>query len=245
LRNRSKPGSCSRAAVVWDRVRDRALVFYSKDRKHSQNGGAIRTRVGTSLALWPRPDAPATRPVVRPGAEEPTLLFDADEPPWGSAAVVVGPWLYAYACEGAKGSLDVPCLLARVRLEDVFDRSAWRFHTRASWTPDWHAAIPAIVGGFRQMSVEWNEYLAKYVAINAELLSNRIRVRTSDRPEGPWSDVARFEARGSDFFDWIGPSLGHAELAKEGGRRGILTYTRGVGFSGSEMRAMEVEFRKR
>jgi len=101
-------------AVVWDKARSPPLlVFYSKRR---EEGREIR-RAGSSIAVWPRQDAPAERPVLRPGAEDPSLLFDVGEPAWGSGAIVVGEWLYAYACEQAKSRFAVPCLLARAPLD--------------------------------------------------------------------------------------------------------------------------------
>ena len=230
-------------AVVWDGARDRALVFYRKTRTPVVSGGDP-TRVGTSLAIWGRPDQPATRPVVRPGAAEPTLLFDADEPPWGSAALAIGPWLYAYACVPAK-PFGMPCRLARVPLERALDRTTWRFYARGSWTSDWHAATP-VVDGFDQMSVERNDYLGKDVAVITRLWSSVISLRTADRPEGPWSEVALLEVPPPGLgFQWIGAGVSHPELAKEGGRRGVLTYTRAVGADGEETRALEIEFRKR
>jgi hypothetical protein len=228
-------------AVVWDKARDRALVFYWKRREE----GRDNRRAGSSIAVWPRQDAPAERPVLRPGAEDPTLLFDAGEPSFGSGALVVGDWLYAYACESPKGRLDVRCLLARVSLDLALDRRAWRFHARGSWVADWRAAAPVIDAGVL-MSVAWNGYLGKYVAIYTPILSSLIFVRTADRPEGPWSQEIVIEGVPPAVgFPWIASGVGHPELAREGGRIELLTYARHLLSSGSETRAVEIEFRKR
>jgi hypothetical protein len=219
-------------------------VFYSKKGKRVQDGTERTTLVGTSLALWPNPDAPATRPVVRPSTEEPTLLFGANEPPWGSAAIAVGPWLYAYACEPAP-PFDTPCKLARVTLERALDRSAWLFYARGSWSPDWHAATPVLDGNVSQMSVEWNNYLGKYVAISTRFFSTLTDVRTADRPEGPWSKLALLESRSVGPLNCFGVTS-HPELAKGGGRTSILSCTCDGGLiNGNQMRALEIEFRKR
>jgi hypothetical protein len=229
-------------AVLWDR--DRALVFYTKSQKDAQARFGER-RVGTSLALWPRADAPAARPLFRPGSDEPTLLFGADEPPWGSAALAIGDWLYVYGCEQAARNLDVPCRLARVPLDRVLDRAEWRFYTGSSWTADWRAAKP-VVNTNAQMSVTWNDYLRKYVAVYTRLLSSLLGIRTADRPEGPWSEeiiVEGFPPLAA--WPWLGHGFVHPELARDGGRVQTVTYSRAIGIAGNEIRAVEIEFRTR
>jgi hypothetical protein len=226
---------------VRDNARGRALVFYTKTRLESREN----RRLGTSIAVWPRPDAPAARPVIRPGAEDPTLLFDADEPSWGSGAVVVGDLLYAYACEQRNRSLEVPCLLARVPLDWALDRSEWRFYARGSWSADWRAAT-SVFDGASLMSVAWNGYLGKYVAVGTRIISSLIFVRTADRPEGPWSlEVIVEGIPPAGVFPWINSAVAHAELARDGGRVELLTYSRSFVMAGGEMRAVEIEFRKR
>jgi non-specific serine/threonine protein kinase/serine/threonine-protein kinase len=231
-----EPGS-----VVWDKARDRALVFYAKTRVESDE----KRRLGSSIAVWPRQEDPAERLVLRPGAEDPTLLFDAGEPAWGSGALVVGEWLYAYACEERKGELARPCALARVPLERALVRDAWRFYARGSWNSDWRAATP-VIDGASLMSVAWNGYLGKYVAVNTRVISPEILVRTADRPEGPWSEAAIVGGIPSKgIFDWINSAVAHPELARDGGRVELLTYTRNVAMAGNETRAVEIEFRRR
>ena len=96
------------------------------------------------------------------------------------------------------------------------------------------------------MTVGWNDYVGKYVAVRTMVLSSVIRIRTADRPEGPWSEEILIEGRTPAFnLPWIGSSLGHPELAGKGGRVELLTYTRGLGPFGNETRAVEIEFQKR
>jgi serine/threonine protein kinase len=231
-------------AVLWDRPRDRALMFYTKAQKDPQARFGER-RVGTSLALWARADAPAVRPVLRPESDEPTLLFGADEPPWGSAALAIGDWLYTYACEQAKGSLDVPCLLARVPLDRVLERAEWRFYAGRSWSADGRAAKP-VMNAHVQMSVTWNDYLGKYLAVYTRILSSLLEIRTADRPEGPWSEGIIVEGfPPPTVWPWIGLGFVHPELARDGGRVQVVTYPRAIGIAGNEIRAVEIEFRKR
>jgi len=233
-------------AVLWDHARDRALVFYTKAQKDA-NAPFGERRVGTSLALWSRADAPAFRPLLRPGSEEPTLLFGADEPPWGSAALAVGDWLYVYGCEvPVPRDLNIRCRLARVPLNRALERAEWRFYTGSSWSADWQAAKPVMADGYRHMSVTWNDYLGKYVAVNTRILSSELWIRTADRPQGPWSEAIIVEGPTPPTgFPWIGEGLVHPELARDGGRVQIVTYSRAIGIAGNEIRAVEIEFRKR
>jgi len=222
-------------AVVADPPRRRALVFYEKVFR-SQNGE--ERRAGTSLAIWEDLDGRAVRPVVRPEAEEPTLLFDAEEPPWGSGALVVDGQLYAYGCECQ--DLYCPCRLARVSLDDVFDRSAWRFFAgNGQWRTDWRAG-QSVLGAPPMLSVYWNAYLHKYLAIYDTLLASEITIRTADRPEGPWSEPALKLATKTPRigFPWTKHAIGHLELARDDGRVEYLTYV-----TAAEMRLVELKFR--
>jgi tRNA A-37 threonylcarbamoyl transferase component Bud32 len=232
--------SLSPGPVIWDGDRGRALVFYTKNLRPSL---WTERRVGVSIALWPSLDAPVVRPRLRTGAADPTLLFGADEPPWGSGALAVRDSLYAYACE-CKG-LDCPCLLARVPLARALDREAWRFYEgRGAWSADWRTAHP-VLQGTSTLSVHWNDYLGNFVAVSARLLDHRIRIRTADRPEGPWSEEA-IEVEGLPStlgYPWIRSAMGHQELSREHGRVETLTYVRNIGFLRTETRVVEIEFR--
>jgi hypothetical protein len=166
------------------------------------------------------------------------LLFSAEEPPWGSAALIVDDWLYVYACGG--GGIDWDCRLARVTLEEVLDRAAWRFLTGGeTWSRDWKEAT-IILHGLPELSVHWNEYLGKYLATYARVFDNRIRINVADRPEGPWSEVL-IEVE-TEYDAWIGAGLGHPEFAKDNGRVEYLTYKAGTGLSSNEIRLIEITF---
>jgi len=223
-------------AVVWDEVQHRGLVFFSK----RQGEGETRRHLGTSVAVWPAIEASAKRMSVMAGVEDGTLLFASDEPTWGSAALVVGDWLYVY------GELNRACCrLARVPLARVLDRSAWRFYAGRSWVQDWGRGW-LILDGDGFLTVSWNAYLGKYLAVNARGLSSQISVRTADRPEGPWSRQVLIEGIPSTgIFPWINSAASHSELSREGGRFELITYHRGFSNGRSETRAIEIEFRRR
>ena len=226
------------SSLVRDEARKRLFVFYNKtlnrDGRH----------MGASIALWQSADSPAVRPSIHPDSAEPTLLFGADEPAWGSGAVIVEDSLYAFACK-CEG-LACPCLLARAPVKDALDRGAWQFYTGGSaWSADWRLSRQ-VLAAHPPLTVHWNAYLGKYIAVMAQHLSHNIRIATADRPEGPWSDSLTVEGLAPPVsFPWIKSAVAHPELTREGGRIELLTYIREVSLLKHEMRAIEVEFRKK
>jgi serine/threonine protein kinase len=227
--------------IVADPERDRSIVFYMPFLRHRGD-----ERAGASLAVCSRAADECVRPVVQPGTENPTLLFEADEPAWGSAALVAGDQMYAYACECPE--IECSCLLARVPLGDALDRSAWRFFTaEGRWSSEWREAGPVLEGPIRDgvLSVHWNAYLGKYLATSSKTLDARVDIRVADRPEGPWSDpVVRVDTVFSKpGWFWTFSGLCHPEFSREGGRIEYLTFVRNAGWLGSEMHLIELRFR--
>jgi hypothetical protein len=173
------------------------------------------------------------------------MLFDADEPPWGSGALLVGKWLYAYGCDAEKNYIPRRCRLARVPIDRAADRDERRFYARGAWCPDWRHGT-YVMDALPPMSVSWNDYLGKYVSVSPRYMSSLIRIQMADHPEGPWSDEIFVDAIPGDFgWTWIGWAAGHPEFSRDRGRVEMLTYTRGVGKAGNETRAIEIQFRKR
>ncbi|WP_163721567.1 DUF4185 domain-containing protein [Mycolicibacterium psychrotolerans] len=102
--------------------------------------------------------------------------------------------------------------LARVAPENILDVSKYEYYkaakssifgtTPAAWVKGRPTSATAIIGksggfwGFlkpgytvSEMSVQYNEYLGKYVVLYGDQ-NNSIVMRTSDTPEGVWSDAA-------------------------------------------------------
>ena len=73
-----------------------------------------------------------------------------------------------------------------------------------------------------QLSVHWNPYLRKYLAVTSRNNAIGIDLWTADRPEGPWSFRQEIgpavEPPGPG--QWTREALGHVELARDGGRIG-------------------------
>jgi hypothetical protein len=96
------------------------------------------------------------------------------------------------------------------------------------------------------LSVHWNSFLGKFLAIHSRWLGAQITIRLADHPEGPWSDAGTMEAdtlhsKGEMF--WTNWGLGHPELARDSGRTEYMTYWRNMG--SRQIYLMEIRFAKK
>jgi serine/threonine protein kinase len=227
-------------AVVADTERDRLLVFY---RRMLRRGPSQKDdRVSASLAVWTVESLMFDWPAVRPETEIPTVRFGPDEPAWGAAALALAGQMYVYACENK--DLNWPCRLARVPIAAALDRSRWQFFAgKGLWSNDWRDAqvvLSGVQGGV--LSVHWNSFLGKFMALSSRPIDARIAIRLADHPEGPWSeawiDIETLHS-GPGWF-WTTTGLGHPELARDGGRIEYVSYWRNMGKG--EIRLMEIRF---
>jgi hypothetical protein len=218
----------------------KAYVFYSK--VFSRVGAWAFKTVGRSIAVWEDPDRQPIRRQVRPGTAEPTLLFLEDEAPIGAGALVVGDWLYAYACR--QEGVAFGCTLARAEFAEALTRDAWQFFAGdGKWVSDARSAI-TILQAAPMLSVHWNEHLRRYLAVYSTPLINTLEICTAPRPEGPWSAsrvVFKGKAPLTETWDYCG--MAHAELARNRGQMEYVTYCRETGFLRSEIRLVEITFR--
>ncbi|MEZ0340592.1 DUF4185 domain-containing protein [Mycobacterium sp. pV006] len=117
-------------------------------------------------------------------------------------------YVYMYGTpNGRQGAAYV----ARVAPEDILDASKYEYYKKASsgwlgttparWVQGSPSSASAVIGktggacgatkpGYRvsEMSVQYNEYLGKYVTLYGDQFNN-IVMRTSDTPEGEWSEA--------------------------------------------------------
>ena len=96
--------------------------------------------------------------------------------------------------------------------------------------------------GSPHLSVQWNGYLRKYIAITNLSLSDGIELRTADQPEGPWSGPQMIASGAAPpregLNNWA--AVAHPELARDRGRVQYLTYRHPVGDFRHEIRLMEI-----
>lgn len=216
-------------ALVTDRSQEHGIIYYA-NMQTSPGGQWDFHSVSNSVAMWDTPDAPAKR------VEPP--LFSAEEPDWGSAAVLVDEDIYVYACEfdGNKK----PCLVARVRFESATDRSRYRFWAGDGvWSPDWRDAVSVFDGG-SLFSVHYNSHLRKYLAICIPQIDGVFTLLTADHPQGPWSEPRAIGKGVRPYENWNYSLIAHPEFSREDGRVEILSYTHPSGFLAQETRLVEV-----
>jgi hypothetical protein len=228
--------------VVVDPNTGTAYVFYVKVLARFDDMFNFEA-AGYSIAVWENPDKPVVRPVVSPGTRDPTILFPKGDAVVGQGAVVVNEWLYVYGCQTK--SLSWPCTVARVTIDEALKREAWWFYAgHGRWSRDWKDAVPQMDAA-PMLSVHWNRYLEKYLAIYSTPLRNSFSIRISDAPEGPWS-AGRAIVEGlppCGDIKWNYSGMAHPEFALDKGRVEYLTYYRGTGFLEGETRLVEVVFK--
>jgi hypothetical protein len=199
-----------------------ALIFYMV--VSAQPGNFNFQTIGTSVATWPNVQQPPQRPTLNPPivADHPDLIFTQNEPVFGSASFISNGMLYAYACDYDSG-----CQLGKVAPASAQDRSAWSFY---AGNGNWSSQIDDAVSVFNDaniLSISWNNYLQRYLAVYSPPVSQNVVMRTSPNPEGPWSGeivafVAMPPAGGGNVYD----ALAHAEYDSNGGQTIHVSYTR-------------------
>ena len=226
--------------VVVDPKSGKALIFYSKI--FARPGDWNFAAVGYSVATWASPNVAPIRPEINPGADEPTILFPEGTTSMETGALIYNGYVYVYGCKSAW--LSWPTFLGRVKFSDALKKESWEFYQGDNiWSNDWENAA-AVLDAAPMLSVHWNGYLKKFLAIYSTPLVNTLSLRTSDSPEGPWSEARVFhqgEAPSGDQWDYSG--LAHPELARKNGRVEYLTYYRPLESFQGEIRLVEVTFK--
>jgi hypothetical protein len=222
-------------ALVTDPGSNQAFLFYMV--VNARPGSFNFTGYGTSVAVWQNFAELPQRPNFDPPlvSDHPDLMFDQNEPGFGSAALISNGTLYAYACGYSSG-----CKLGKVTPANVQNRSAWTFYAgNGNWSPELGKAVN-VFSNANILSVAWNAYLQQYIAVYSPAFSQNVVVRTSPNPEGPWSqEITAFVARkpaDGNVYD----ALGHAEYDANGGQTIYVSYSRGTGPFTSEVRLVAV-----
>jgi hypothetical protein len=110
--------------------------------------------------------------------------FDADNEKFQQSAFVKKDgYVYEFGTpSGRSGS----ALLARVPEAQIADLAAYTYWNGSAWVPDLASAATVIDSPVSELSVQWNSYLNKYVAMYTDQ-TNSIVIRQADNLEGPWS----------------------------------------------------------
>lgn len=219
---------------AWDAARARAIVPYGLI---AAAPGDFNFRgAGQSFGIWRSFDEPVER--------SPALLFPDGEPAFGVGPVIDGDDYFVFGCE-ENGGFDKPCRLARVALDSIWDRAAWRFWDGAGWSDDVRR-VATLFNGWSILTVVRLGFAGVYAAIYSSRLSNDVVLRTAPTLTGPWSEetllfVADHGATDGTVYD----AVAHEELSEEDGRVLYLSHSRpnGNGWFGAEFAWVKVHLR--
>nr|WP_238559094.1 DUF4185 domain-containing protein [Rhodococcus rhodnii] len=103
------------------------------------------------------------------------------------SAYVTGDDGYIYEFGTGSGRFG-PARLARFAPEQVNDLAAYQYWNGSAWVDDIAAADVVIPGTVSELSVQWNDYLGKYVAMFTDPVRGLV-IRQADDLEGPWSGM--------------------------------------------------------
>jgi hypothetical protein len=107
---------------------------------------------------------------------------------------------YLFACEEDTNIADrndparYPCKLARAKLAELEQHDSYRVYDPAQemWLPDLGAGAPVIYGPPGMLSLSFNNYLGRYIAVHSRWFSNEVVVQSAKMPSGPWRQELSF-----------------------------------------------------
>jgi len=231
--------------LVSDPERNRSLLFYQKI--NARPGDLNFFGVGKSIAVWNYGDPHPIRPLINVSADDPTMMFFPGTPQPGTAALVDGELVYAFAC--TRESVDFECILARAQLAQATDPVAWQYaRSSEDWKSDAGQAVVLFLGA-DIMSVSFNRYLNRYIAIYSAPLSKEIHLRSAPQLTGPWSSpiLLTNALSSANTNGWVYDGMSHAQFDEQDGKIIYLTYTRDPGTNGwfgREVRLVRVQLAK-
>jgi hypothetical protein len=131
-----------------------------------------------------------------------------------------------FLLRAATNGFDKSCKLGRVDPASAQNRNAWTFFAgNGNWSAKLSDAISVFTGD-DILSVSWNSFLKRYVAVYSAVFSQNVMIRTSPNPEGPWSgETVAFVAMqpsNGNVYD----AHAHAEYDLNGGQTIFVSYSR-------------------
>jgi hypothetical protein len=156
------------------------------------------------------------------------LFFGPGDPQFAAAIVASGDWLYLYGVR--KAGFSQQCCLARVKAWTLARAEEWRYWDGTGWSPQVADAVTLFEGPPNELSVSWNPYLNRWLAVHSIAMTGSIVARTAPHPEGPWSPETLLAGiqpdpeRSLPYPFLVYAAKEHPELACTGGREIALTF---------------------
>jgi hypothetical protein len=134
-------------------------------------------------------------------AQEPlTPLFAETDSKFSTGGFRGNEYGYLFACQVDANISDrndparYPCKVARAKLAELTQRDSYRVYDPAQeqWVADLSAGAPVIYGPPGMLSLSFNNYLGRYIAVHSRWFSNDVVVQTATMPAGPWREELSF-----------------------------------------------------
>jgi hypothetical protein len=226
------------AAIVPDPARNRALIFFLEIWRTPGVSGW--TQMGAGVVIWK--NGKFTRPVVSPGTQYPTLLFQGTQVAFISGWVVIGETLYLYGNQSE--FLSENTQVAKVKLADVTKLSDWSYYVgNGTWSSSASDAVAVFNGGDAGSSVFYDSYLGMYVAVYCGVEDDNWYYNVAYQPWGPWSAPTQFYVglpgyeNNADYA-----CLAHPEFSSGNGQTQYLTYVQDTGFLAQQVQLLQLVF---
>jgi hypothetical protein len=110
---------------------------------------------------------------------------------FGSAFLLLENYLYVYGTmdKMVAGIPDKNMIIARVPRKQVLNFKKWEFFDGKGWTKNASSSFGLAREMANEYTVFYHDYLRKYITVFTYLgNSNRLALRFSDAPQGPWSE---------------------------------------------------------
>lgn len=186
------------------------------------------TNLGPAIALFivPTGQTPQLLQVVDLGPDR----ADRSVPAWGAATAVDGEWVYLYgtANPGRDLVFGYSLQVARVRIDDILDQSAWRYWDGSAWQRSAARAVRLIPaeGGVSQTLSVFSQGGSWYaVSKRDEFVGSDLVIWKAPGPTGPFAPgpVAATIPSGASTLRYM--PLAHPDLLPEPGTV-VVSYSR-------------------
>lgn len=224
--------------IVPDPARDRALIFFGEIWRSPGYSGWIQ--MGEGLGIWE--NGKISRPVVSPGSQYPTLLFQGTQVGFTVGWVVVGETLYMYGNQSE--FLSENTQVAKVNLADVTNLSDWTYYAgNGTWSSSAADAVAVFNGGDAGTSVSYNAFLGMYVAVYCGVENDNLYYAVANDPWGPWSAPTLFYVGLPGYegnADYA--CFAHSEFSSGNGQTQYVTYVQDTGFLAQQIQLVQLVF---
>ncbi len=213
------------------------LLFYAPTALGFKDGQLYPRGFGTRLANVHFENGSAQATAL------PTLVFGPDKPAF-RYGIIDGGYVYLYGCSDA-GFGTSTCVVARAPQAQAAQGASYQFLSSAGWSNDFTFAAPVLDRTRDDLSISYNPFLRRYLAVHQLGLASEIYLLTATAASGPWEPLGSITLppplqQGAAHAG----ALEQPALATQCGRRLVLTYLFSKNGSDNELRHIEVTLRE-